>query len=529
MRYFAFLLVLALAVIFALLGQFSRPVFFWPLVLIVPLSLLGIWDVLQKSHSVLRNYPIIGHLRWLLESVRPELRQYFFASDTGEEPFNREERSLVYQRAKNEESNMPFGTQLELYEEGYSWINHSINPSTVNEGACRIKIGGKECKKPYSSSVLNVSAMSFGSLSSHAIQALNKGAKKGGFAHDTGEGGISRHHRHGGDLIWEIGSGYFGCRNRDGSFSPEKFTEKAADDQVKMIELKLSQGAKPGHGGILPGAKVTEEIAEARGVEIGEDCISPNAHSSFSTPIEMMEFLARLRDLSGGKPTGFKLCVGHRWEFMAVAKAMRETGIVPDFIVVDGAEGGTGAAPREFSNHIGTPLSEGLAFVNNVLVGTDLRDQIKIGASGKVISAFHMVRLMSLGADWCNAARAFMFALGCIQSQSCHTNRCPVGIATQDKKRVRALVVEDKAERVYRFHHNTVHAFEDVLGAAGLTRPSDIRHHHFFIRDGDRLIRSGEDWTEWLETGELLNGTKHEDFSRNWDMSQAGSFSPRAL
>jgi glutamate synthase domain-containing protein 2 len=391
----------------------------------------------------------------------------------------------------------------------------------------RITIGGAECTQPYSASVFNISAMSYGSLSASAIRALNKGAKLGGFAHDTGEGGVSSYHReHGGDLIWEVGSGYFCCRNKDGSFSPERFAEVAADPQIKMVELKLSQGAKPGHGGVLPAAKVTEEIAEIRGVEMGKDCISPATHSAFATPIELMQFIASLRTLSGGKPTGFKLCIGHPWEFLAVVKAMLATGITPDFIVIDGKEGGTGAAPLEFMDHLGMPLREGLTFVHSALIGANLRDEIKLGAARKIVSGFDMARVMALGADWCNAARGFMFAVGCLQSQQCHTGRCPTGVATQDKLRQRAIVLSDKSLRVAHFHRETVIALAELIAAAGLNHPRELRPYHFMRRTGPDRIVSFTELYRFMEPGELLRGTSHPSLKEAWDVATAESFAP---
>ncbi len=392
------------------------------------LSLVGVRDLAQTRHAVLRNYPISAHLRFLLEEMRPEMRQYFFESETDGLPFSRTQRAIVYQRAKMALDKRPFGTLRDTNAPGYEWLRHSITPKPVAREGFRITVGGPDCAKPYSMSVFNISAMSFGALSANAIRALNKGAALGGFAHDTGEGGFSPYHREGGgDIIWEIGSGYFGCRTPDGRFDEEKFRAAAASDQIKMIEIKLSQGAKPGHGGVLPGAKVTAEIAAIRGVEKGKDCISPASHSAFATPREMVAFIAKLRALSGGKPVGFKLCVGHPWEFLGVCKAMVETGIYPDFIVVDGMEGGTGAAPLEFADHIGVPMREGVVFVRNALVGINARDRIRVGCSGKIVNGFDMARAVALGADWCNAARGFMFSLGCIQSLSCHTDRCPTG------------------------------------------------------------------------------------------------------
>ena len=457
---------------------------------------LGIYDLRQPKRSILRNYPIIGHLRFLLEYIRPEIRQYFIEGDNDAMPFSRSQRSLVYQRAKGDADKRPFGTQLDVHANGYEWINHSVVPSKVASHDFRVWVGGTPglpnagCTQPYALSIFNISAMSFGALSANAILALNSGAKQGGFAHDTGEGSISQHHRvHGGDLIWEVASGYFGCRNDDGTFNADKFTANARDPQVKMIEIKLSQGAKPGHGGMLPGAKVTIEIATARGVPVGVDCISPASHSAFSNPIEMMQFIARLRALSGGKPTGFKLCIGHPWDWFAMVKAMLETGITPDFIVVDGGEGGTGAAPLEFTDHVGVPLQEGLRLVHNTLIGAGLRGRIKIGCAGKVISAFDIARLMALGADWCNSARGFMFALGCLQAQTCHTGHCPTGVSTQDPVRQKALVVGDKAQRVYNFHQQTLHALKEMVQAAGLQHPKDITADHIVRRGSDQKVQ----------------------------------------
>jgi glutamate synthase domain-containing protein 2 len=506
----------------------------WVFVLASLLTLRGVADLGQTHHAITRNYPIIGHLRFLLEFIRPEIRQYFIESDREAAPFSRAQRSLVYQRAKGAPDNRPFGTQLDVGEQGYEWINHSMQPSRLADANFRLWIGGEPgrpsdsvspCTQPYQASVFNISAMSFGSLSANAILALNQGAKMGGFAHDTGEGSISRHHReHGGDLIWEIGSGYFGCRNDDGSFSAERFEENARDPQVKMIEIKLSQGAKPGHGGVLPGAKVTPEIAEARGVPVGVTCVSPAAHSAFATPIEMMHFIARLRDLSGGKPTGFKLCIGHAWEWFAIVKAMLETGITPDFIVVDGAEGGTGAAPVEFTDHVGTPAQEGLLLVHNTLVGVNLRERIRVGAAGKVTSAFDIARLMALGADWCNAARGFMMALGCVQAQTCHTGHCPTGVTTQDPLRARALVPADKAERVRNFHHSTLPALQELVQAAGPNHPGQISAEHIMRRISDTEVRPLSQLIAHLEPGALLGGKLTGVWREHWDRSSAAGF-----
>src|SRR6187399_954988 len=450
-RYYAFAGSIFLTLVSAAGLHWSRG-WIWPLLFFALLTLVGLNDLAQEKHTLRRNYPILAWWRYLLESIGPEIRQYFIESDNDERPFSRQQRSIVYQRAKNALDKRPFGTQLDLYADKYEWINHSLVPTDIPSHDFRVTIGASRAK-PYSASVFNISAMSFGSLSANAIRALNEGARRGNFYHDTGEGSISAYHReNGGDLVWEIGSGYFGCRDADGRFNEENFVKNASAEQVKMIEVKLSQGAKPGHGGVLPGVKVSPEIAEARGVPIGVDCVSPSRHSAFSTPQGLLEFVDRLRTLSGGKPTGFKLAIGHPWEWFAVAKAMQETGILPDFIVVDGGEGGTGAAPLEFTDHVGTPLREALLLVHNTLVGVNLRDRIRIGAAGKIITAFDIARTMALGADWCNAARGFMFSLGCIQSLSCHTDHCPTGIATQDPSRWKGLDLEDKATRVHNFH-----------------------------------------------------------------------------
>lgn len=492
------------------------------------LALLGVFDQIQTRHTIRRNYPVIGNLRFIFESIRPELRQYFFEDDTQQLPFSRADRSLVYQRAKHVIDKRPFGTQRDVYGNDYEWINHSMDPAHPADSDFRITVGGPDCTQPVSLSVLNISAMSFGALSANAVMALNKGALLGNFAHDTGEGGISSYHlTHGGSLIWNIGSGYFGCRDADGSFSEEAFVERATRPSVKMIEIKLSQGAKPGHGGILPGPKVTPEIAAARGVPAWQDCNSPSKHSAFGNPIELMQFVARLRRLSGGKPVGFKLCVGHPWEWFGIAKAMLKTGITPDFIVVDGAEGGTGAAPIEFVDHVGTPLREGLRLVHNTLVGIGLRERIKLGASGKIISAFDMARAMAMGADWCNSARAFMFAVGCIQAQVCHTGKCPTGVTTQDPKRQAGLVVADKSVRVMQFHHNTLAALAELLGAAGLTHPGELRPHHIARRIANGEVRVLSALFPDLEKGELLAGKFRQTIFRvAWPMAQAESFAP---
>lgn len=495
-------------------------------------SFLGLYDVLQTRHSILRNYPIMGHFRFLFESIRPEIRQYLIEGDQDSLPFSRSQRSLVYQRAKAENAEKPFGTLLNVYGEGYEFIVHSMSPVPMADpNNFRITIGNDQCEQPYSASIFNISAMSFGSLSANAIRALNKGAKEGGFYHDTGEGSISPFHLEaGGDLVWEIGSGYFGCRTLDGKFDPQKFAQQARLPSVKMIEIKLSQGAKPGHGGILPKEKISPLIAEVRGVSREHDCVSPAKHSAFNTPLEFVHFLQQLRELSGGKPVGFKLCIGQPWEFMGIIKAVLETNIIPDFIVVDGAEGGTGASPLEFTDHIGTPLREGLLFVHNTLVGVNLRDKIRLGASGKVISAFDIASTLAIGADWVNAARGFMFALGCIQSQTCHTNKCPTGVATQNESRQKALVVGDKALRVQRFHHNTLHALAEMIAAAGLSHPSDIKAHHLVSRYSATEIKNYAQIHFYLAPGELLNEdvqTSHF-YNQMWRVARSDCFNALA-
>ncbi len=529
-RYFALVLVL-LSFLVSVVFTLRIGGFWWGIAIVSGLlSIVGIRDLFQTRQSIRRNYPLLSHFRFFFEMIRPEIRQYLLENDTDETPFSRVQRSIVYQRAKGDVDKRPFGTQLDLYEAHFEWINHSITPSHIADHDFRIDVGGPQCTAPYSASVFNISAMSFGALSANAIAALNEGARSGGFHHDTGEGSISRYHREGGgDLVWEIGSGYFGCRNPDGSFSEERFSENARSPQVKMIELKLSQGAKPGHGGVLPGAKVTAEIAAARGVQIGEDCISPSRHSAFSTPIELLQFIARLRELSGGKPTGFKLAIGHPWEWFGIAKAMLETGIIPDFVVVDGAEGGTGAAPLEFTDHVGAPLREALMLVHNTLVGIGLRHHIRIGASGKIVTAFDIARSLAMGADWCNSARGFMFALGCIQAQTCHTGRCPTGVTTQDPVRQRALVVPDKAARVAAFHRNTLIALKELIAAAGLSHPNELGPEHIVRRVSSTDVRSLAALHVWAKPDELLHGMpEHAVFRVYWPVARADTFAAPA-
>ena len=524
MRYAAIMVSLVCTLVFGVL-ILASDVFVIPFVLSAFLVALGVHDMVQTRHSLPRNYPIMANIRFMLEKIRPEIRQYFLESDTDGTPFNRNKRAIVYQRAKGQLDKRPFGTQQDVYGSQFEWINHSLQPIPPTQHDFRVTVGGPDCKQPYSLSMFNVSAMSFGALSANAIRALNKGAKLGNFAHDTGEGGYSRYHREfGGDIIWELGSGYFGCRNADGTFCAERFAEQAANPQVKMIEIKLSQGAKPGHGGVLPGAKVSPEISDARGVPVGVDCISPARHSAFGTPLEMVHFIAKLRELSNGKPIGFKLCIGHPWEFMGICKAMVQTGIRPDFVVIDGKEGGTGAAPLEFVDHIGTPMRDGLIFAHNCLVGAGLRDTIRLGVAGRIVTGFDMARVLALGADWCNAARGFMFALGCIQSQKCHTDKCPTGVTSQDRSRQRALVVGDKAERVFHFHESTLHTLAEFVAAAGLDHPNQFMPAHFSRRISAREVMTYTELYPTLRPGELLDGTADPRFREPWAMADANSF-----
>jgi glutamate synthase domain-containing protein 2 len=473
---------------------------------LVALAAVGWADVAQRQHALLRNYPIAGHLRYLMERFRPEIQQYFVENNTDGRPFDRDIRSLVYQRSKADEDESPFGTEQDVYTDGYETFVHSMAPVPQPEDTPRTPVGGPECAKPYDMALLNVSAMSFGSLSSNAVLALNGGAAKGGFAHDTGEGGISEYHlRPGGDLVWEIGTGYFGCRTPDGGFDPDKFADKAALDNVKCVSLKLSQGAKPGIGGVLPGGKVDAEIARVREVPIGRTVVSPPYHRVFATPRELVRFVARMRELSGGKPAGFKLCVGSRQQFLAVCKAMLAEDVTPDFILVDGAEGGTGAAPLEFSDHIGMPLTDGLMLVHNALVGTGLRDRVRIGAAGKIATGADIVKRLIQGADYTNAARAMMFAVGCIQSRRCHTNQCPTGVATQDARRSRALDVTVKTDRVYQFQRTTVRSAQKIMASMGVSGPAELRAHMLRRRVDSTTVRSYAELYEWLEPGRLLD------------------------
>lgn len=485
---------------------------------------IGYYDMNQKSHAILRNFPVLGNVRYMFENFRPEIQQYFIERDDEGLPFTRLERSLVYQRAKNSIDTLPFGTRKNVYAEGYEWCNHSLYPQHVDSALSRVTIGGKDCKQKYSSSILNISAMSYGALSDNAVLALNQGAKAGGFYHNTGEGGISRFHLEpGGDIVWNIGTGYFGCRNPDGTFSLERYKETAKDPRVKMIEIKLSQGAKPGHGGLLPGAKVTPFIAEARGVQPGVDCNSPPSHSAFKDAPGLISFIKTLRDGSGGKPVGFKLCVGRAEEFCAIVHAMVDADTYPDFITVDGGEGGTGAAPPEFSNAVGTPLREGITLVNNVLIGANIRHHIKIICSGKVSSGFSIVRNLALGADVCNAARAFLFSLGCVQALKCNTNRCPTGITTQDRELQKGIDVESKAVRVMTYHKKTVEYALDIIGAMGLKSPDEVQASHLYKRVSvDKTLSFAELYPS-LEPGSLLAGAGTQKLQAYYDAGVASN------
>lgn len=509
----------------SLVAAIYWPVALWAWALAGPLVVLGLYDYFQTKHSVLRNFPALGRMRYLMELIRPEIYQYFIENDTEGVPFDRDQRSLIYQRSKKVRDTIPFGTKEDVYETGYEWVNHSMTPLTHHPDEMRIDIGGPACGQPYSSSLLNISAMSFGSLSKNAVLALSTGAKLGQFAHNTGEGGISPYHLDGGgDLIWQVGTGYFGCRSKSGEFCQDLFRDNSALDNVKMIELKLSQGAKPGHGGILPGAKVTPEIAAIRNVPVGRDVLSPPGHSTFSTPVELLQFVSKLRELSLGKPIGIKLCVGKRREFLAVCKAMVKTGISPDFIAVDGGEGGTGAAPLEFSNHIGAPLFEGTIFVHNALIGFGLRERVKVLASGKVSSGFGMLKLMALGGDACYAARSMMMALGCIQALKCNSNHCPVGVATQDKSLMAGLVPSDKQARVANFHRQTMTSFSEMLGAIGLRHSSELRPWHVMHRVSPTETKHYGELYHYLEPGELLQEPLPDEYRRACDAASADSF-----
>lgn len=518
--------ILISSIIVVLWGTLFIPDFHFLLIIVIPFLLLGIYDVTQKKHTLLRLYPVIGHIRYLFEFFRPEIQQYFVESDINGTPVSREFRSMIYQRAKGVRDTRPFGTIFDVYRDGYEWVNHSIAPTEAGKIESFVIFGGSECEQPYKASPLNISAMSFGALSKAAIKALNLGAKMGGFAHNTGEGGLSPYHLEGGDLIWQIGTGYFGCRNSDGGFDVDLFKQNSANDNVKMIEIKLSQGAKPGHGGILPAIKLTQEIANIRHVPMGKDVISPAAHSAFDSPIGLLKFVQELRVASNGKPVGFKLCIGKKSEFLAICKAMIKTGIKPDFITVDGSEGGTGAAPVELTNSVGFPLKDALVFVRNALIGSGLREEIKIIASGKSFSAFHLLRLLALGADTVNSARGMMFALGCIQSRHCNTDKCPTGIATQDPKRFKAIDIDDKSKRVARYHHAMIENLHELIAAIGLSSTKELTLEHINHRVQGATIKTYAELFPTINSGEFLINEKDSkkfptDFKSDWLIAKA--------
>ncbi|MEM7441862.1 MAG: glutamate synthase-related protein [Pseudomonadota bacterium] len=522
---FGLLAVIGLLTLIVIIISIWAPGWLWLLVIFVPLLAVGAFDRNQTRHSLRRNFPLLARFRWLFEDLGPFMRQYIVEDDLSGRPYSRMDRALIYARAKGDEDAHPFGTELDVDAIEYQLMSHSIKPVDKATEPFRVDVGGPQCDKPYSASILNISAMSFGALGGNAIQAMNLGAKLGGFYHDTGEGSISPYHRkHGGDLVWEVGSGYFGCRNKDGTFDQALFAEQAVDDQVRMVEIKLSQGAKPGHGGVLPGAKVTPEIAATRHVPEGQDCISPAYHTAFSTPRELVEFAAKMREWSGGKPAGIKLCVGHAHEVFAIMKAMLDSEILLDFIVVDGAEGGTGAAPLEFSDRLGMPLREGLILVRNALVGCGLAGKVKLAASGKVVSGFSLAANAAIGADWSNAARAFMFSVGCVQSLKCHTGRCPTGVTTQDPTLQRGLVIEDKAERVRRFHDNTLGTLTEMVAAAGLNHPNELQPHHLYHRVTSVELRSIDRLFPFLGENELIDDPDSTPYATWWRAASPDSF-----
>lgn len=513
--------------ILALVLSFHHIWWLFLLVLTAPLCLIGLYDWNQKQFTITRNYPVAGRIRWFFYDLRPFLRAYIVEDDLGGTPYSFEARNLVHARARGVTDTHPFGTERDTDGSNYYWLSHSIQPSENPDMNPRVHVGNDQTAKPYSASVFNISAMSFGALSSNAIEALNMGAKQGGFYHDTGEGGLSQYHlKHGGDLVWELGSAYFGARDKNGRFDPDKFRDGAQHDAVKMTEIKLSQGAKPGHGGLLPAAKVTPEIAEVRQIPVHQDALSPRGHSAFSTPVEMLEFAARMRDLSGGKPVGLKLCVGQPHEVFALVKAILKTGITPEFIVIDGGEGGTGAAPLEMSDWVGMPLKEGLVLMRNALVGAGLKSKIRLAASGKVYSGMGLAYNMAMGADWCNAARAFMFSVGCIQAQRCHLGTCPTGVTTQDPLRMRALVPEVQAERAARFHAKTLSSLADLIAAAGLTHPTDLQPHHLMHRVGPEKAETMDRIFAFLPEGALLDAPEETMYADWWHAASADTFAP---
>lgn len=494
------------------------------LILVIPYIAIGIYD-LNSTHNVLRLYPVIGHLRYMFEFIRPEIQQYFVNTNLSGRPYNREQRDLIYRRAKKVRDTMPFGTQRDITDIGYDIAYHSLSPKKVSKEHTRVMVGGQFCKQPYNASRLNISAMSFGAISATAVLAMNKGAKLGNFAHNTGEGGLSDHHlAGGGDIIWQLGTAYFGCRKPDGNFDPDLFKQKANLDVVKMIEIKLSQGAKPSHGGVLPGVKVSEEIARIRGIPVGETCYSPAAHSSFSTPEGLLEFITQLRELCGSKPVGFKLCIGKKSDFMGICKAMLKTGVTPDFITVDGAEGGTGAAPVEYSNRLGMPGNEAVVFVESCLRGTNLRDKIKLITSAKISSGFNMLSKIALGADMCNVARPMMFAVGCIQALRCNTDTCPTGVTTQDPRRIKAIDVEEKKFHVANYHEMTMDSFLDLTGAIGLSSPDDAGPEHIYRRVSDHVVKNYDEIYHYAVPGSFLDGTINPQFADDWEAASAEQF-----
>jgi len=512
--------------------SFLAPVLVWLLLITLPLLMIAFYDSRQTKHAILRNFPLVGRSRWIIEGIRPFIQQYILETDTGGAPISRMFRNIVYQRAKNSRDTIPFGTQLDTYQTGYEWIGHSLSALNVKDIDIqpRVTIGSRHCKQPYSASILNISAMSFGSLSKPALQALNKGAKAGGFYHNTGEGGVSPYHlEYDADVVWQVGTGYFGCRTDSGGFDADKFEKQASHANIKMIEIKLSQGAKPGHGGILPANKNTQEIADIRGVRVGTQVDSPSTHSAFNTPIELINFVQTLRDLSGGKPIGIKLALGRRSEFVAICKAMVELNITPDFVTVDGGEGGTGAAPLEYSNSIGSPLREALAFVDDCLVGFGVREDIKIIASGKLISGFHLVKNLALGADVCNSARGMMLALGCVQSLSCNTNECPTGVATQDPKLSAGLVPANKAVRVQQFHEKTVHATVDIISSVGLASPDELNRTHIFRRVNQQEVKRYDDIFPHMVIGGFLKDCIPDNYKIDVEEASANSFTPNKI
>lgn len=524
---------IAFLILVAILSYYIHLGFLGLLVLGLPIMGVGIFDMVQKKHAIMRNFPLVGRSRYILEWFRPKIYQYFVEPDHDGRPFSRINRSMIYSRAKEETSTTPFGTQLNVYDESYEWMNHSIaaiDPHLLDFDP-RVVIGGPACTKPYSASLFNVSAMSFGSLSKNAILALNGGARIGNFAHNTGEGGISPYHMDpGGDIIYQVGTGYFGCRTSDGNFDAELFKERTASDNVKMVELKLSQGAKPGHGGILPGKKATAEIAKIRNIEQGKDVLSPPFHRAFTGPVGLLNLIQQMRELSGGKPIGFKLCIGHKAEFLSICKAMVKTGIMPDFISIDGGEGGTGAAPVEFSNSVGMPYKDGLAFAYNALEGFGIKNHIKLLAAGKIVSGFDIYRALALGADACYSARAMMMALGCIQALECNRNTCPVGVATQEESLVKGLVVEQKEVRVANYHKETVKSFVELMGASGIMDHDQINRSYIYSRISVDLVERYDQKYPYIAKNCLLNEeTIPKDFELHMKLADEKVFMKQSI